>query len=85
MKEPETDDPIVLFNNLPSKLDVSKIMCTIMSKKGFVGASSIFIAVPKSEDEEEQGSNDCVDSMISVRSSDCCFTENATSLVDPGM
>lgn len=77
------EHPAVLMNDLQSKVAVSKIMNKIMSKKRFADASSIFIVVPMSEDEEEPVSSNCIDSMTSIYSCESEAILIDTSEVDP--
>ncbi|KAJ8736834.1 hypothetical protein PYW07_000105 [Mythimna separata] len=79
------EDPVMLINDLPSKFDVSKIMNKIMSKKRFADASTIFVVIPMSEDEEEQDSSNCVDSITSIHSSESEIILKDSSQVDPRM
>ncbi|KAJ8737961.1 hypothetical protein PYW08_000556 [Mythimna loreyi] len=76
-------DPVMLINRMPNKLQVSKIMNKIMSKKRFAGVSSIFLVVPMSEDEEELCSSNCVDSMTSIHSIESETILKDSSQVDP--
>lgn len=81
--ETETEEPIILFNYLPNKLDVTKLMYKIMANKRFVDASSIFIVVPASDDDEEQSSSDDLVSMTSIYLSDSGMIQKTSSQVNP--
>ena len=81
--ETETEEPVILFNHIPNKLDVTKLMYKIMSNKRFTGASSIFIVVPVSDDDEEQSSSDDLNSMTSIYSSDSGMMQKDSSYVNP--
>lgn len=75
-------EPVVVMDEFPSELDVSKLMDKIMTKKRFAGASSIFIVVPTSDDEAEHTRR--LNSATSFRSSESPFTSISTNHVSKG-
>lgn len=44
---------IVLFNRFSRKFDLSKLLDKILARKRFTDASSLFVVVPTSDEEEE--------------------------------
>ncbi|XP_022833191.1 uncharacterized protein LOC111361090 [Spodoptera litura] len=74
-----TKEPVVVMDEFPSELDVSKLMDKIMTKKRFAGASSIFIVVPTSDDEEAENTRR-LNSATSFLSSESPLTSKSTNV-----
>uniref|UniRef100_A0A2A4JLR0 Uncharacterized protein n=1 Tax=Heliothis virescens TaxID=7102 RepID=A0A2A4JLR0_HELVI len=69
-KKPEADEPVVVLNRLPTKIDLTKLVGKILKKKQYAGVSSIFVVIPTSDDDTGDSVESSKNSNASIVSSE---------------
>lgn len=65
-----TGEPVLVINNLNSEHDITTMVDQLLSKNEFSDASSIFVVVPTSDDNDSDESLESVSSTICIQVSE---------------
>lgn len=65
-----TGDPVIVINDLNSEHDITTMVDQLLSKNEFSDASSIFVVVPTSDDNDSDDSKETVNSTICIQVSE---------------